>query len=185
MSDKAIISELTWRSLEMQKAAFPDMPHFIAPDDFPVLFRNSQRKDRLFIHVMSLAIVADNERDFEKFWNMLPKNCTICLSEREGKIQSCLPMKDAKKLWSEERKLGVAKIGGRISADKRKAKSAEGAERIKDRWGMKSELWPTKALLKEADISYNTAKTILGPRPIAQYNYQAAQKRKERRNAKA
>ena len=49
---------------------------------------------------------------------------------------------------------------------------------------MPSKEWPTRVLLEEADISLNTAKAHLGKRPIAQYNYQAAQKRKERRNAK-
>jgi hypothetical protein len=36
-------------------------------------------------------------------------------------------------------------------------------------------------LLDEAGLSLNTVKAVLGSRPIAQANYQAAQKRKERK----
>jgi hypothetical protein len=74
-----------------------------------------------------------------------------------------------------------AQIGARISADNKKAKAAEGIAKIKDRWPLPSKEWPTDVLLDEADVSFNTAKAHLGPRPIAQYNYQAAQKRKARK----
>lgn len=83
-------------------------------------------------------------------------------------------------------KCAAAQVGGKISAALRRKESLAGAEKIKDRWGLPSKIWPTKVLLKEANFSYNTAITIpgLGPRPIAQYNYQAKLKRKERRDAK-
>lgn len=185
MTDKALISNYTWRSLEMQRAAFPDMPHFIAPDDLPVLLRNTQRKDRLFIHVMSLAVIAEDGNGFESFWRKLPKGAAVRDLDRCEVIEGSMPIKKVKMLFLSARKFGAAKIGGRISAERRKEKSAAGAKKIEGRWGMPSKTWPTSVLLKEADMSYNTAKTILGPRPIAQYNYQAAQKRKERRNGKA
>lgn len=185
MADKALISDLTWRSLEMQRAAFPDMPHFVAPDEISSLLRRTQRKDRLFIHVMSLAVIADDGDDFESFWRKLPKHAAVRDLERAEVIEATFPIKKAKMLWWSARKFGVAKVGGRISADNRKAKSAEGAAKIKDRWGMPSKTWPTKVLLKEADISYNTAKTLLPPRPVAQYNYQAKLKRKERHEQRA
>lgn len=181
MTDVALISELTWRSLEMQKAAFPDMPHYIAPDELPSLFRPTQRKQRLFIHVMSLAVVAKDGDDFESFWRKLPKDWAVRDLDRCEVLEATFPIKKAKCLWLAARKFGIAKIGGKISADKRKAESATGATKIKDRWPQPSKIWPTKVLLKEADISYNTAVSILGPRPIAQYNYQAALKRKARR----
>lgn len=190
MTDKALISSYTWRSLDMQKAAFKDMPIFTAPDDLPVLLRKSQRKERLFINVMSLAVVADNEKAFESFWKALPRNCSIRITETGGAIQSCYPFKDAKKMWQEARKFGAAKVGGRISAEKKEAEYRKATDAIKDRWPLTKTDWPTSVLLAEAGeivgrktISYNTAIKYLGARPIAQYNYQAAQKRKARREA--
>ena len=78
-----------------------------------------------------------------------------------------------------------AQIAGKASAKKRIAVSKKGAAKISDRWPQPSVDWPTSVLLKEAGLSYNTAISILGRRPIEQANYEAAQKRKERRNAKA
>lgn len=182
MADKALISEFTWRSLAMQKGAFPDMPHFIAPDDMASLLRQTQRKDRLFVHVMSLAVIAEDGEGFELFWRKLPKDAAVRDLDRCQVIEASFPIKKAKMLFLSARKFGAAKIGGQISADNRKAKSAIGAKLIEGRWGMPSRDWPTKVLLKEADISYNTAKTILPPRPIAQYNYKTKMKRKHNKN---
>lgn len=74
-------------------------------------------------------------------------------------------------------------INGQKSADLQKARSKKCADKIADRWPMPSKEWRTEDLLNEAGISLNTAKAHLGKRPIAQYNYQAKKKRKER-NAK-
>ena len=68
--------------------------------------------------------------------------------------------------------------GGYISAEKRKTVSKIAAKAIKERWRLPSNEWPTKVLLKEVDISLNTAKKLLGNRPLAQANYRAAMKRK-------
>jgi hypothetical protein len=93
------------------------------------------------------------------------------------------PIRKAIELWTSARKFGAAKVGGRISADKRKAESAVGIAKIKDRWPRPSEEWPTSVLLKEAGISLNTAKAALGRRPIEQANYQAKLKRQKARAA--
>jgi len=69
-------------------------------------------------------------------------------------------------------------IAGQNSAKIAKLNSRRAAAKIADRWPLSSEEWPTRTLLKEADISLNTAKAHLGKRPIAQYNYQAKMKRK-------
>lgn len=178
MTDKALISELTWRSLEMQKHAFPGMPHYIMPDEVASIMRPSQRKDELRIHVMSLGIIANNEKDLRSFMKMVEKRkARIYVSEKMTEY-GCKTISMMIEDWRDARKEGAAKVGGQISADKRKAKSAAGAKLIEARWGMPSKTWPTHVLLKEADMSYNTAKTILGKRPIAQYNYQAKMKRK-------
>lgn len=156
----------------MQREAFPGMPHFISPDEVSSLLRTTQRSTPFSIHVMSLAVIADKRQGFAEFKRSLPKNATV-VSQEGCTINRATPMTKAVELWSTARKNGVAKVGGRISADNRKKKSAEGAARIKDRWGLPSKTWSTRILLKEADISYNTAKTLLPPRPVAQYNHKA------------
>lgn len=190
MTNKALISELTWRSLEMQKAAFPDMPHFLAPEELPNLLRPTTRISLPNIHVMSLGIVADNEKDFHQFYDQVKFQKAFITVEELGKTQRLrfcdIKYSEAYYMWKEARRNGVAKIGGIISAKLRRAQSLAAAEKIKDRWGLPSKTWPTKVLLEEANFSYNTAITIpgLGPRPIAQYNYKAKMKRKERAHAK-
>lgn len=180
MADKALISDYTWRSLEMQKVAFPDMPHYLAPDELPSLLRQSQRSEQMNIHVMSLGVIAPTQKEFKDFLKQAWK-LKATIRTLEGKVLA--PGKGiaiAVAQWKEDRLHGAAKVGGRISADNRMKKSAEGAARIKDRWSMDSKTWPTKVLLKEADMSYNTAKTLLPPRPVAQYNYEGRSKRQLR-----
>jgi hypothetical protein len=172
----------------MQKAVFPTMPYFVAPDDLSAMLRPTSRQERHYICVVSLGVIADNEKAFREFCELMRKGCHYLYSQDNDNTFMFTKRVNVEPLvasWKQYRKQGASKVGGRISADNRKAKSAAGASIIKDRWGQPSKDWPTKVLLKEADLSYNTAITVLGKRPIAQYNYQAAQKRKERRNAKA
>lgn len=179
MVQKALISELTWRSLEMQRAAFPAMPHYVIPDELPYLLRPTTRKEKDEVHVVSLAVMADNEKEFiEIICAIRATKATIYAKEENIVISpSAIWPGRVMKAWKDARRAGVQKIGGRISAENRQKKSADGVAKIKDRWGMDSKTWPTRVLLKEADISYNTAKTLLPPRPIAQHNYAGKNKR--------
>lgn len=184
MTEKALISELTWRSLKMQKDAFPDMPHFHV-DDMNVLFRKTTRKDTLHVHVLSLAIIATNEKEFRIFLDIL-KDRKSCLHSKEeclAILGTTVSFNKIVKIWKDARKQGAAKIGGKMSADIKKAKSDEAAAKIKDRWPLPSKEWPTKVLLKEANVSLNTVKSLLGKRPIAQYNFQAKMKRAAKKNS--
>jgi hypothetical protein len=131
MVDKALISELTWRSLETQKAAFPDMPHFIIPDELSFLLRPTQRKEKLVIHVMSLAVIAETEKEF---WAFMKEAFSI------GAIIRCLETGEeytkhlritAIEAWKVARKFGAAKIGGRISADRKEAATKTAIELIR------------------------------------------------------
>ena len=88
------------------------------------------------------------------------------------------------KWWKDARRSGAAKIGAKISADQKKAATKEAIEKIRDRWVLPSKQWPTKVLLEEAGRDFKTVKSVLGVRSIAQYNYEAAKKLKERRDAK-
>lgn len=186
MPDVALISELTWRSLAMQKAAYPSMPHFVGPDEIPTMLRQSTRKEMLNVHVVSLGVIAESEKEFREFYDALRKRKARLIADEDGLKTHSLPSSPDSLLilWRAARRNGAAKIGARISADNKKASSKEAVAKIADRWPMSSDEWPTRVLLKEADISLNTAKAHLGKRPIAQYNYQAKLKRKERRDAK-
>lgn len=185
MADKALISELTWRSLEMQKAAFPDMPHYVAPDEINHLLRVTTRENFYRIHVMSLGVIADTEKDFREFLALAKqRKCEIVNHEDDQTFSVRGNCESLVKRWKEARKNGVAKIGGKISADLRKKQSLEAANKIKDRWPQPSKVWPTQVLLKEAGKSFNTIKSILGSRVIAQYNYQAKLKRKAKKEGK-
>lgn len=183
MTDVAVISEFTYHSLSEQKAAHPNMPIFVLPEDASALFRPTRRNDLLEIHVLSFGILAKTEAAIKDF----AAQCKKRRANVSSKEDDCrwrwndLPA-GLVGLWRNARVKGSAKIGARISADNKKAKAAEGIAKIKDRWPFPSNEWPTAVLLGEADVSFNTAKAHLGPRPIAQYNYQAALKRKERRN---
>ncbi|CAK9249807.1 unnamed protein product [Sphagnum jensenii] len=187
MSDKALISDLTWRSLDMQRKAFPDMPHFVAPDDLESLFRPTRRNTGANIHVMSLAVVADNEKDFRSFLGLLAKRgCgLVSLEEDIGIYDGKYPSKFIVALWREARTKGAAKIGARVSADRKKASTAECIAKIKDKWPLPSKEVSTKTLLAEAGLSLNTVKSHLGSRIIAQHNYKAKVKRRETLKAKS
>lgn len=76
------------------------------------------------------------------------------------------------------------RLGGQTSAARKQAKAKAAAMAIKDMWCLPSDRHSTGNLLATAGISINTAKLYLGPRPAAQRAYQAALKRKAKREAK-
>lgn len=86
--------------------------------------------------------------------------------------------------WSnheEAAKSGLMKLIHKDAAKKREKISRNKCNKIKSRWVLPNKEHSTASLLNEAGIVYNTAVKFLGPRPIAQYKYQAAQKRKVRK----
>ena len=183
MTNKALISDLTWRSLEMQRQAFPDMPHYIAPAETAMLLRPTSRTQHLCIHVISFAVIANNADDFTSFLKSMPGNAKLISKEEAWTIGSRYPIKKAIAMFRSARKFGAAKVGARARAEKKKAATILAVEKIRDRWPLPSKDHPTATLLEEAGISLNTAKSILGKRPIAQYNHQAKLKRAAKRNA--
>lgn len=172
----------------MQKALFDGMPTFLVPDDLSQLFRPTARKSKDALHVASLAVIADKEKALREFLYCVKARSLTLVSHEEKQRFVLSPEADIEHIvaeWRIARNRGATKIGARRSADKKKAASRAAADKIRDRWPMPSDVWPTRTLLDEAGVSLNTIKAHLGRRSIAQANYQAAQKRKERRNAKA
>lgn len=186
MADKALISEMTWRSLKMQKESFLDIPHYVAPHEIETMLRTSTRKDTLNIHVVSLAVIADIEKDFREFIE-LARNRKAKLIVKENDrffdFTKSFRMDGMVLLWKLSRRNGAGKAGARISASKKEAATKEALELIRADWPKSSSEFPTTALLGRANISLNTAKKFLGRRPIVQASYAVAQKRKAKRNA--
>ena len=172
MTDKAVISEYTYRTLKEQRDALGDMPVFVLPDDLSQLFRKTTRKTDDCLHVQSLGVLAETEVSFREFLSLAKKSKVKIASNEDEQIfvvnGNC---EHLVKWWKDARRNGAAKIGARMSADRKKAVSAEGVAKIKDRWPLPTKEHPTMALLEEAGLSLNTVKSLLGPRPIAQYNH--------------
>lgn len=80
---------------------------------------------------------------------------------------------------SDQTKPGRDTGGGLVAGARREAVAKEKAERIKGRWHLKHP--PTKELLAEVGLSYNTACKHIGmTRPEAQRKYELAQRQAER-----
>jgi hypothetical protein len=184
MAIKAYISDLTWRDKAYQKQLIGNKyasAAFYEDGDLSLILRSTARAGSSLIAVASFANVADNEKDFRLFVAACKKNGFSVDDVEKDFIwnpAAKTPVTALVHLWRTSRKSGAAKAGGIISAALKKIRSKEAVEIIKDRWPLPSKEWPTKVLLKEADVSLNTVKSILGKRPIAQYNYQAKLKRK-------
>lgn len=185
MAPKVYRSTLTWRTLDYQDSilapvvpGWPDVPVYTDEDDLHHLLRPTTRKAMDELYMASLAVLAKNDDNFKKNFSALCKRFRIIAVEDEwnGKGGSA-----ALTAWKLARRKDHGKHGGEKSAALKKAETKAGIELISDRWPLPSKEWPTEVLLKEAGKSLNTVKSILGSRPIAQYNYQAKMKRKAKR----
>lgn len=184
MPDVVLISDLTWRSLEMQKEIYPNMPYFIGPGEIPTMLRQSQRAEPLHIYMVSLGVAARKEEDFRDFLIDVKKRKAFIHSKEEclAVAGTTFSIDKLVLVWRKARKKGAAKIGGRISADKRKAESKIACEKIKDIWPLPSSEYTIKKCERISGIARGTIVSILGLRKIAQHNYQAKLKRKVNAN---
>lgn len=165
MVDVALISELSHHTPEAQKKACPKMTYFLAPDDLPNLLRPTQRKEQLNIHILSLACVADNQKDFRTFIAMSCRRGATIICKDTGETYSKGNTKIAKLVvaWKAARRRGAAKAGGEAKGSNGARKFWEGFNKIKDRWHLPSK--PSnlsKKLLKEAKVSRNTIVNYTG-----------------------
>jgi len=146
MTDKALISAYTHRTLEKQRANSGDMPVFIIPNDLSQLFRATTRTTIDRFHVESLAIIAEKEDEFREFLAEAKKRKAEIVS-REDK-QTFIINGNAENLvkwWKDARRKNVSKIGGDLGA---KAKRAAIAERAK---GLTKSEW-TDGSIKNAQL---------------------------------
>lgn len=147
----------------MQRDAFPGMPHFMAPDEIPTMLRSSTRKEKLVIHVISLAIIADNETDFREFIALVKKRRAALRIAEQPIVYSSQRGEGIVRFWRDARRAGAARAGGDATAAKAEAEFWVKFAVIKDRWHLPSKKQnANEPLLAEAGTSRNTVKSHLG-----------------------
>lgn len=217
MTPKAYISEISsWWTIARQEeklaAAIPGWPDAVAifrdeltvrerrghsADSLPsraAMLRASTRKVMPPIYVAALPVLAWEEDDLKQLIAQTRKCDLIALDEgltiKAGKAD----VRAIIAAWKASRRRshleGAQLKGAKNSAANRRAKAKEGAERVRQYWGMPSDDWPTKRLREMAGepgkpMAYNTLTEHLGcGRETAQKRYQAAEKRKITRQQK-
>lgn len=164
------------------------------PDDVPIyygadrdiLIRQSRRQVKYEIYCASLALFADEENDLVSFMKSIKARGHKIICAEESLIWSGgKPIGIVVAQWREARKVGAAMRGAIKSAATRKAATAAKLESVKHE--LESTDTPTKEILSRVGVrSVNSIKNHFGYcREVLQAHYQAAQKRKERRNDKA
>lgn len=183
MSDKAVISELTWRTLKQQQAELYGMPMFVIPDDMSQLFRPTSRKDCDRLHVVSLGVIADSEKGFRDFLAQAKKRKMHIVSREDDQTfivnGNC---ENLVKWWKDARRKGSAKVGGERGGAVKRAAIAERAK------GLTKEEWTDGSiknaqLVKKYGCSLNALKRYASDKGWG-HDRQKAIWRRESRNAK-
>lgn len=183
MTDKAVISEYTYRSLESQRTNAGDNPVFVLPYDLPQLFRSTTRKGTDLFECDSLAVLAESEGDFREFLaNVKTVKAKIFSREDDKTFIVNGNCENIIKWWKDARRKGAGKIGGDMAG---KVKRAATADRCK---GLTKEEWTNGAiknaqLVEKYDTSINSLKRYAADKGWG-HDRQRAIIRKELRNAK-
>ncbi len=146
MTDKAVISAYTYRTIESQRETFAAMPVFILPDDMPHLFRQTSRTVNDRFHVESLGVIAEKEEDFREFLAQAKKRKAEIVSREDNQTfvinGNC---ENIVKWWKDARRKGSAKVGGDRGGAKKRAEIAKRAK------GLTREEW-TNGTIKNAQL---------------------------------
>ena len=136
MTDKAIISGYTYRTIKSQRENALDMPVFVLPDDLEQLFRATSRKTDDVFHVDSLAVLAEDEKDFREFLaNAKKRKAKIVSREDNQTFMVNGNCENIVKWWKDARRKGAGKIGGEIAGKvKREAVADMLKELTKEEW---------------------------------------------------
>ena len=164
MTEKALISDLTWRSLEMQRELFKGMPLYELPTDLGAIFRATTRKSEDRFFVASFAIIADSEIDLRDFAKQCKKRkIDICSAEGQTHWRWYNSVQVLVEWWRDARRNGAAKRGGEVKAKKDEILFWQGFNKIKDRWHLPAKKEnASPVLLDEAETSRNTVRSYLG-----------------------
>lgn len=192
MTNKVYKRTDTARSIEYQdEVLYRAHPHLI---DAPVFFdgdrdqftRPTQRNAKDAIYTASLALFADTEAHLIPFLKAAKaRGLTLICVEESLTWSGGKPIGIVVAQWRDARKHGAAMRGARISAETKKAKTAAAFALIDHE--LRATDIPSKELLGRVGIrAIGTIKNHYGKcREDLQSDYQAEQKRKARRKAKA
>jgi len=166
MPDVALISKLSRHSLESQRKEYRNYPIFFIPDDLPELFRPTKRRDIIRMHLLSLAILADNENSLRKFLSLAKKRGSHLIAKNENQEfvinGKRVDVEHIVEEWRVARRAGAAKAGGEARAEKAERDFWAGFSKIVDRWHLPSKGNTSRELLEEADTTRNTVVAYLG-----------------------
>lgn len=151
MPDVALISDLTYRPLEKQRATYPDYPHF-TPAEIPTMLRVSQRTSRLNVHVLSLACAAESEEDFRSFVRLLKARKAALHSKEDQLTGKNHPEDYLVKMWRAARRNGAAVAGGIENSKRAELNFWQCFAKIQDRWHLSEN---SETLMKEAGIRHH------------------------------
>lgn len=181
MTEYAIISPYTYRTMEDQRKAHKGKSIFVLPDDASALFRPTRRKSERIVHVSSIAVLAKKEKEFRDFIvKAKASNLKIVDDENERTFSIKRDISVLVNEWKYARLQGCSEVGWKRSAKQRKEKSSVDVEKVRALWCLPSSEYTIADIEEICGRSRGTIVSILGPRTVAQYNYQAAQKRKKR-----
>jgi len=161
MYDTVVISEFSRHTIKAQKDEYPQGPYFLLPDDASALFRKTQRKKTRTFHVLSLAVIANNEEEFKKFVHKAWDVPAFIESKKENYvIHPKSNINNAVNAWKKARREGAAKAGGDAKSKNSEEKFWSGFRKIANRWHLEE---TSKSLMKEAGIKHHdTVRVNLG-----------------------
>jgi len=190
MADKLFVSDYTHRTESEQLKKLYENPDLkgapiFRPEDLSAMFRSTRRTESDTYHAASVACLAPDKKRLEEFISGCQKRKACIVGKEEELVwtpnQLIKILVDA---WKLARINGAAAVGGQNTAKAWKAKMKAGVDKAATLWGLPSKKYSIKDVEAISGISRGAIVKELGNRFVAQYNYQAAQKRKERRNAK-
>lgn len=155
------------------------------------LLRKTNRRTAETIYVPTLAILAWELRDFQRCLVAAEaRNATVVALDTGTEIPpnaSRAALADAGDEFLSRRKSAStegarATDGGKIAGERRAAEAMAKAEPFRERWKRRDDSTPK--LLREMDLSYNTACKYLGKRPDAQRAFELGQQQAERNRAR-
>lgn len=188
MAFKLFVSDHTYRTEAQQLEVLRKIPALqdatvYRPEDMTTMFRPTQRTQQDTYYASSIACFAASEEKLKEFI-ALSRGKKICLASIEEKFEwgPGRSTSGVVKLWREARLKGAYKAGGDTTAAKAMARVDEGIKKIKDLWKLPSQQYSIKKLEEISGVARGSIVARLGNRMPAQLLYQAALKRKEKRN---
>jgi len=152
-----------------------------------ILRTSTRRETERGVYAASVAVFAVSMEDMFKALTLAGKlGMTVHFLHEKVAIHpssGAEALHEVAKRFSDARRELWTKGAGRVSGEKRSAEAVAKLEAIKARWPLPSADYPTKGLLDEADVSFNTAKLYLGNRGQVQRKHKVDLEANQKRAA--